>query len=164
MLWSFTREIFFYVHVVFPQGPKENSRPKRRMNIRFVGRCLSRLRAGHNVPPLHCLWMAALYFLCFLLILWMALRQRFFLLVLPPDWRSQGEPGLPYCVDSTSSVPVTHFPNRLLLKWRLTRATYPNVCSYVNKSQVWVGHSKKWRMDDLRIGIYSGYAPQFPKT
>lgn len=32
-----------------------------------------------------------------------------FLLVLPLDWRSQGEPGLAYCVHSSSSVSVTNF-------------------------------------------------------
>lgn len=67
----------FYVCFLFPQGPYENTRLERRMNIWFVGRCLSWLRAAHSfslTPYTPCEWT---YYFQLLSILLMSLWLRF---------------------------------------------------------------------------------------
>lgn len=98
------------------------------MNIWFVGRCLSWPHVAHNFSQTHFLWMSILFSF--------SLYDWDFLLVLPLDWRSQGELG----VNSSSSV------------WVTCSQMYLTVC--FNNFKVWVTNKKKWRMNCSWCGTW----------
>lgn len=110
-----------------------------RMNIRFVGRCLSWPQASHNfsLTLLHSCWMGILFYFIFLFILWMALRLRFCISITKgSEVTGKAWAGTPhtFLLLSPSNQEFSNFP--LSMWWRM-RAIYPdNLCVFIVASQM----------------------------
>lgn len=121
------------------------------MNIWFVGRCLSWLHAAHSSSPFHSLWMGILFSFRFLFILWIALRLRFSISIttgLGGDRESRGWQTvyIPLRLSELLTFKCVAFKVMVIQSY-LSKCLLI-VTVYFNKSEVWVSHSKKWRMNN----------------